>query len=187
MDELASRLATNPTAALEERAAAAEARAKQLSASLARKEAALRDAKAALEEAKAKAEDSSRKGAGSGGNGAGDELERQLKVNGRLRAELARKEAALQVRGEGWRGPVTGRQLAALAWAHTAGCCSRTPLSISVGCGQGGVVTPGTAYDAGRLCAIKLACSDAFLLPDHDAMHAPRLPAFRWSMKFANT
>jgi small-conductance mechanosensitive channel len=99
VEDLSSRLASNPTAVLEERAAAAEARCKQLSASFARKEAALRECKAALQDAQqAKADEAAggRRGGG-GGNGAGDELERQLKVNGRLRAELNRKEAALQV------------------------------------------------------------------------------------------
>jgi small-conductance mechanosensitive channel len=99
VEDLSSRLASNPTAVLEERAAAAEARCKQLSASFARKEAALREAKAALQDAQAKAEEAAAGRRGGGGNGAGDELERQLKVNGRLRAELTRKEAALQVCG----------------------------------------------------------------------------------------
>jgi hypothetical protein len=96
VEDLSSRLASNPTAVLEERAAAAEARCKQLSATLARKETALRESKAALLDAQAKAEEAAA-GRRSGGNGAGDELERQLKVNGRLRAELTRREAALQV------------------------------------------------------------------------------------------
>jgi hypothetical protein len=97
VEDLSSRLASNPTAVLEERAAAAEARCKQLSASFARKEAALRECKAALQDAQqAKAEEAAG-GRRGGGNGAGDELERQLKVNGRLRAEVTRKEAALQV------------------------------------------------------------------------------------------
>lgn len=93
VEELSSRLASNPTAVLEERAAAAEGRAKQLAASLARKEVSLKEAKQALEDTKSKLDELVK----SGGGGNGGELERQAKMIQRLRAEVTRKEQALQV------------------------------------------------------------------------------------------
>lgn len=114
IEDITSRLAANPAAALEERAAAAEGRAKQLAASLARKEVCLREAKQALEETKVKL-DECQKAAGAGGGGG--EVERQAKMIQRLRAEVGRKEQALQV----LRGPDASSHMAAESWVRTEG------------------------------------------------------------------
>lgn len=81
--------ATASAAALEERALAAEGRAKALAASLGRKDAALREAQAAAAGLKAQLAEAQAAAAGGG-----PEVQASL---ARLRAELGRKEASVQV------------------------------------------------------------------------------------------
>jgi len=94
VEALSSQLSAAPsTCALEERALTAEGRAKALAASLGRKDAALREAQAAAAAARAQAAEAQAAAAAAAG-GAANEA-----AVVRLRGELARKEAALQVCG----------------------------------------------------------------------------------------
>jgi hypothetical protein len=95
LEAAAAKLCGGASAAtLEERALAAEGRARALAASLGRKEAALRDATAAAAAARAQLAQAQALGDGS----AGDALAEARGAAVRLKAELARKDMALQVR-----------------------------------------------------------------------------------------
>ena len=98
-EELAARVAGSPVAELEAKLAAAESRSRQLAGAAARKEAALQEVKTQLEAAKAKLEEG--QGGGGAAAAAAEELERQVKMVTRLRGEVGKKDAAVQVRGSG--------------------------------------------------------------------------------------
>jgi chromosome segregation ATPase len=95
-EELAARVAGSPVAELEAKLAAAESRSRQLAGTAARKEAALQEVKGQLEATRAKLEEG--QGEGGAAAAAAQELERQVKMVTRLRAEVAKKDATVQVR-----------------------------------------------------------------------------------------